>query len=209
MDFSQLPKMSNTPKPSQSVDKKEIEAEETQASPAAPREARPKNVPLDYEMYDGSFGFASVWISLVLGLILLMLGANFGRWAAATLSGKEFQTGVQWTDAAGERAGKMVGYFELQGGTAWSDAGLFLMGAALLIDAVLIALYYQRKKPSVALLLFAIFFTGAAMVLNLFVAVHLFSMGILPFLTMGALLVGGMMMFDHVPMVRSRLAKSS
>jgi hypothetical protein len=149
------------------------------------------------------FGFASVWISLILGLILMMMGANFARWATATLAGKEFATG--WLQPDGVTP---VRYFELQGGTAWSDAGLFLMGVALLLDAALMFIYYRSGRPSKGVLWAAIVFTGIATAINAFVAVRLFGMGIMPLLTMGALLVGGMMLFDHLPMVREKAVGS-
>lgn len=189
MDFSQLPKMSNTPK--------------SPASPEETRSSQPERVV--YVPAEGGmgFGFASVWISLILGLILMMMGANFGRWATAKLAGKPFNTGVEWSAAAGEKAGQMVEYFELQGGTAWSETGLFLMGVALLLDAVLMFLYYRSGRPATAIIWLAVLFTSVAMALNLFVAVRLFSFGMMPLMTMGALLVGGMMLFDHLPMLRS------
>lgn len=197
MDFSQLPKMSDTPKPPP----EKQETEESEAPAARPREAVR---PVEYAPMDGGFGFgfAFVWISLILGFILLMLGANFGRWATATLAGKPFNTGVNWT--AGEKAGQMVEYFDLQGGTAWSETGLFLMGIALLLDALLMFLYFRRRAPSTAFVKGAIFFTGIALALNVFVAVKLFGMGILPLITMCAILVGGMILFDHVPLLKTR-----
>lgn len=189
MDFSQLPKMSDTPKPPPK--------DEDESQPAAPAPQRRTG----YPPMDGAlgFGFASVWISLVLGLILMMLGANFARWSSATITGKSFPTGVEWS--AGEKAGQMVEYFDLQGGTAWSETGLFLMGVALVLDAALMFAFYRRGRPSNLLLFAAILATGLALGLNVLVAIKLLSAGIMPLTTMCAVLVGGMMLFDHVPML--------
>lgn len=206
MDFSQLPKMSDTPKPPPPEND-----EPTETAPSRPRDpsAVASAQPAINASMDGGFGFgfASVWISLILGFILLMLGANFGRWATATLAGKPFNTGVEWSAAAGDKAGQMVGYFDLQGGTAWSETGLFLMGIALLLDAMLMFVYFRRGAPSKALVLGAIFFTGLALAINVLVAIKLFGMGILPLITMCAILVGGMILFDHVPLLGARKAR--
>lgn len=196
MDFSQLPKMSDTPKPP------------APPKPDAPNEPRRAAVPLDYTQAPSSvgFGFASVWISLIVGVILLMLGGNFGRWATARLTGHPFPTGVNWT--TGDLAGQPVEYFELQGGTAWSEAGLFLMGVALLLDAVLLFSYLRGRFPSPNWLRAAILFVGAAMALNILVAFKLFGMGILPLMTVMALLPGGMMLFDHLATLREQTERA-
>lgn len=180
MDFSQLPKMSDTPKPPP--------PEKSEASDLVAR-------PVEFAPVDGTFGFASIWISLVVGAILMMLGANFGRWATATLSGTPFQTNVNWT--AGPKEGQMVEYFDLQGGTAWSEAGLFLMGVALLLDAGLMFVFYRRGTFSSSLLYAAIFVTGIALAINVFVAAKLFGLGVMPMITMCAVLGGGILLFDH------------
>ncbi len=202
MDFSQLPKMSDTPKPP---------APETEEpTPRKSEESRQ----VIYAPSDGGLGFgiASVWISLILGVILLMLGGNFGRWAVANLSGKEFATG--WLQPDGVTP---VKYFELQtimghpesaGGTAWSETGLFLMGIALLFDAALMFAFYRRGVPTRNLVIVAIFFTGIALALNVFVAFKLFAMGIMPLITMCAVLVGGMILFDHVPLLGKKTTGS-
>ena len=210
MDFSQLPKMSKTPPVPANADGVPAEAAEAavddhppvaqEAVATSPRSAR--HVPA-YQHYDASpFGLSAVWISLICGLLCLMFGMNFIRWAGATLSGQTFNTNVTWN--VGERAGQPVSYFELTGGTAWTETGLFLMGIALLLDAGLMLIAYRGGVPNRRLVMLAVVITGAAMLLNIAVAFYVFGMGILPFTSIIALLVGGMILFDHVPLLKRR-----
>ena len=173
MDLSQLPKMGETPKPPPPI---------AEPAPAAP----------PYREPSGGFGPIAVWISLVIGLLFLMLGANFARWATAKASGHEFATG--WLQPDGVTP---VRYFELQGGTAWSETGFFVMGVALLIDALLLFFVYGSRTPKPALILAALAATGLALAINLGVAGYVFSLGILPFSSMIAVLVGGVMLFEE------------
>lgn len=181
MDLSQLPKMSDTPKPPPPAET----ATAATAAPAAYREPA------------GGFGPVAVWISLVIGLLFCMFGANAARWGVAKLSGHEFATGINWTEAAGDRAGTPVGYFELQGGTAWSEVGFFTMGVALLLDAVLLFFVYGSRRPKPLLIGAALAMTGVALAINVGCAGYVFSLGILPFSSMVAVLVGGMMLFEQ------------
>ena len=196
MDFSQLPKMSKTP-PTPTAD-----GELPQATPAAARdvvpEARVVYVPAPYDA-----GFGSVWLSLIAGLIFLAMGQTFGRWLVARASGREFATGVNWT--AGPKEGTPVAYFELMGGTAWTDTGLFLMGVALLLDAAILGILASRGRHNRALVLIAVAVTSIAMVINAGVVAYVISIGItLPLTSLIALAVGGFVVFDHAPVLKSR-----
>lgn len=177
MDLSQLPKMSDTPKP-------------------PPPMAEPPAAPAVYREPSG-VGPVAVWISLVIGLIFLMLGANFLRWAAAKLGGREFVTG--WFQPDGVTP---VKYFELQGGTAWGETGFFAMGVALLIDALLLFFVYRSPTPRRGLLALALATTALALALNVGAAGYVFTLGILPFSSMIAILVGGIMLFEQLGLWR-------
>src|SRR5687768_9905560 len=113
MDFSQLPKMSKTPAPPPQAEPPEMVASPTPSS-APPAYGVPYAGPGAYYARPGG-DLISIWISLIVGLICLMLGWSFARWLAAKASGNEFATGVNWV--AGPKAGQPVSYFELQGGT--------------------------------------------------------------------------------------------
>lgn len=194
MDFSQLPKMSRPPTA-------DTPADPSTAPIAEPPVAAHYPQPVGYASYSpAEFGFASVWISLIAGVIFLALGQTFARWLLARVSGHAFETGVNWTD--GPKSGQPVAYFELMGGTAWSDMGLFLMGVVLLLDALVIGLLATRRSPPRAIVVPLLALTGLALLLNVGVAFYLFSTGILPIVTLIAVLVGGFVMFDHLPLLR-------
>jgi hypothetical protein len=63
---------------------------------------------------------------------------------------------------------------------------------------------YRGGVPNRRLVMLAVVITGAAMLLNIAVAFYVFGMGILPFTSIIALLVGGMILFDHVPLLKRR-----
>ena len=196
MDFSQLPKMSKTPTVQNTNDEvpdATMAPSTVNITPHASPEPRVVYVQAPYEP-----GFGGVWLSLVAGIIFLAMGATFGRWLIATLSGREFATG--WLQPDGVTP---VKYFELQGGTAWTEAGLFLMGIALLLDAAILGISASRGRPNRALLLVAVAITAVAMLINAGVVAYLFSFGIFPLTSLIALGVGGFVVFDHGPMLRA------
>src|SRR5688572_2022973 len=130
MDMSKLPRLSQTSKDDAPTP---VAAEGSSAAPPLPD----RNVP-DYQSrerggdYDPGYSVgAEVWISVILGIVFIFMGFNFARYVAATMTGKPFHTGVDWT--AGEKAGTEVAYFELQGGTAFTESGIFLFGLALIL----------------------------------------------------------------------------
>lgn len=202
MDFSQLPKMSKTPSTPTASESATSDEASTPLTTDTPKHDVPRPQAIDYRNAyaapEASFG--GVWLSLIAGVIFLALGATFGRFLLAKLSGKDFATGVNWT--AGPNEGQPVTYFELQGGTAWTDAGLFLMGVALLLDALILGILAARGKPNRGLVWIAVILTSIAMLINAGVVVHLFSMNILPLTSLIALAVGGFVVFDHGPMLR-------
>jgi hypothetical protein len=177
MDYSKLPKLSQTPAPP---------ATEEQTPPAAAisdyRSAR------DEETGMG----AEIWLSAIIGLVMLMLGWTFARYLGATLTGQPFHTNVTWT-TDDERAGKEVGYFELTGYTAWTDAGTFLFGVALLLEAAALAVAHRPSAPRKPLIGFALLVCILATTLNLLVAGLLLSHGLMPIISILIVAFGGYM----------------
>jgi hypothetical protein len=197
MDFSQLPKMSKTPTTPNMANESPAEV----PTPVAPSPAREQRVVYVQAPYESGFG--GVWLSLIAGIIFLAMGATFGRWLGAKLTGKPFPTGWFWEPGT-PKAGLERTYFELIGGTAWSDTGLFLMGVALLLDAGILGILSARGRPNKTLVFIAIAITVIAMLINACVVTYLISGGYgLPLPSLIALAVGGFVVFDHMPMLRS------
>jgi hypothetical protein len=209
MDFSQLPKMSKTPPtkndvapPSDVAPPAEPSDYPTPASSAGPGyESSGHSLARPDVAYVG-FGMGGVWISLISGLICILVGLRFGKWLLAQASGRPFETGINWT--TGEKAGTPATYFELLNGAAWTEMGLFLMGVALLLDAGLMLIAFRGNTPPRGLVALAVFVTGTAMLINIALAIYLMGLGIVPLVSLIALLVGGMVLFDHVPLLKAR-----
>jgi hypothetical protein len=131
MDMSKLPRLSQT--------NKGDAPEPVAGQPAVAPPPAPQADVRDYERrdpsdYDPGYSVgAEVWISVILGIVFMFMGFNFARFVGATLTGQPYHTGVNWT--AGENEGKEVGYFDLQGGTAYTESGIFLFGLALVLEA--------------------------------------------------------------------------
>lgn len=184
MDMSKLPRLSETQR------QQEAHAAAVGAAPAptppaqAPVPAQPV-VDLDH-----SVG-AEVWISVILGLIFMFMGWNFARYAIATMTGQTFHTNATWN--AGPKAGQEVEYFELEGGTAYTQAGIFLFGLALLLEAAAMLIAYTGAPFKRALVAFALLVTLLATVFNVFVAIKMFAIGIFPLMSALAVAFGGYM----------------
>jgi hypothetical protein len=183
MDLSKLPRLSETDKHAASP-----------GSPAAAEhgdaDAPARREPIPVERVSAGVG-AEVWISLIIGIILMLLGQSFARWSIATLSGQPFHTNVHWTD--GPKAGREVDYWELSGFTAWTDMAIFLFGLAMVLEAAMLAVVYSRMGGKVLLTTIALGVTVVATALNLFVCFKLFGVGILPLMSALAVAFGGYM----------------
>lgn len=139
---------------------------------------------------------ADVWISTVIGLLFVGLGLTFGKYAVSRLAHQPFSTGIEWTD--GPKAGQPVGYFELSGHTAWSDAGAFFFGLTLLAEAATKAAVVLRPgRATRAGLGLAMGLTLVTVLLNLGVCGLMFNAGILPLLSGLAVAFGGWVLFDE------------
>src|SRR5690606_41864504 len=117
MDLSKLPKLSHTTPPPAD-----------QAPPQDPPSDQPvaTAVPADTGVGVG----ADVWISAIVGIVLMLMGKGFAAWALTTLAGGTYNTGMIWAD------GKPVGYWELGGGVAGTGSGVFLLGLAVAMQAL-------------------------------------------------------------------------
>ena len=200
MDFSQLPKMSKTPvtpKPDESEIDEPADVDAVDAPPAEPSSPRERIVYVAQPHAAPAVGFGGAWLSIIAGIIFIAMGKDFARYVLAKLGGREMATG--WLQSDGVTP---VRYFELQGGTAWSDTSLFLMGLALLIDAALLGILAARGRPGRSLVLVGISITVVALILNAGVSVYLFSIGVFPLASLVALAVGGFIVFDHAPLLR-------
>lgn len=173
MDPSKLPSMSRTPRPAEPV----------------PDAAPPGKVP-DYgrSAPANSLAGPEVVISLAVGLVLMLIGWNFARWAATTLAGGTFHTYVNWQ--VGPKVGTEVAYFELTGYTAWSDAAVFLFGLALVIEGLALFAAGRWARGGPALVGLAIVVTAVAVVLNAVAIVLLFSFGSQPIISILAVAFG-------------------
>src|SRR5262245_2700588 len=130
MDLSKLPRLSETDKQGP------VPQPQTVESPALRAYAEPIN--------EGAG--PQVWLSAVLGVVFMLLGRNFARYAFAKLTGGEFHTGVIWQ--MGPKAGQEVSYFELSGYTGYTETGIFLFGLAMVMEALVLALVHRSTAKS-------------------------------------------------------------
>jgi len=196
MDLQKLPKFSTTPPAAPPAPD---DAASRGAPPPPPAYATPTGYPMATDPVFASAG--SAWLSLIIGIICLLLGQNFLRWLLATATGRPHATGVIWN--AGPKAGQPVDYFELQGGTAWTDMGVFLMGVALLIDGgVMLWLLRGVGRWTVGLATLALGVTALAVLVNLGVAADFVRRGGLPLFSLLAVAIGGYMLFEYAGLLK-------
>lgn len=183
MDLSKLPKMSETAR---------AERERQQAAGATPPATG--TPPIDdharSSATDPIVG-AEVWISVALGLLFVWVGWTFPRYLATVARGETFHTNVNWT--AGPNAGQEVSYWDLQGYTAWTDAGVFLFGLALLADGWMLLVAARGIQRRVWLVWLALGITVLATAFNLVTALLVFSTGTLPLMSLLAVAFGAYM----------------
>lgn len=181
MDMSKLPRLSDT----QREHKAHASASGAASDPPPQRQYVPATPPPEFDRSVGP----EVWMSVIFGLIFLFMGWNFARYAIATLTGQPFHTNVTWS--MGPRAGQEVEYFELQGGVAYTQAGMFLFGLALLLEAVAMLIAHRGLPFKRGLVAFALLVTLLATAFNLFVAIKIFGMGMFPLMSALAVAFGG------------------
>lgn len=142
-----------------------------------------------------------VLISLIIGVIFLFMGQSFARWLIATSASQPFSTGVIWS--VGPKAGQPVGYWDLQGATAWTDCGMFLFGLSAIVDAMAMLVFLRSHRPAAraAAMTIGVLFTALATVFNLVVCIKLFSLGILPLFSLLAVGLGGYFLLEQYPIL--------
>jgi hypothetical protein len=215
MDLSKLPRLSKTdaaePAPVSNADAPAADAPPPLAQPAVARTfclqcgaplragarfcdscgARVESGGLDYAApVRADAGVAAeVWLSAIIGVVLMLLGRSFGGYLLARLTGQPYHTNVSWTD--GPNTGQEVAYWQLDGFTALNDSAIWLFGVAMLLEAVVLAAVNTRFKAKVGLLRLALFITLLATAYNLFAAMKLLGAGVLPLLSLLAVGFGG------------------
>src|SRR5437660_7764543 len=128
MDVSKLPKLSQSDPPPKN-DAADTSGADTHA---APRRAEAIDYrPTPPEPISGG----EIWFSVIVGVIFILLGHNFAGYELSRMSGKPYHTGVNWT--AGPNTGQEVAYPDLQGYVFWNDSAMFLIGVAVVLDALL------------------------------------------------------------------------
>src|SRR2546430_1510338 len=104
MDVSKLPRLSETKPPEPAPPSPDPQAQSNSPSPAPPRT-------VDYGSDRVAIG-AEIWFGLIIGLILMLYTAQFGKYLIATATGHQYHTGVTWTE--GPNDGKEVPYPQLE-----------------------------------------------------------------------------------------------
>jgi hypothetical protein len=184
MDISKLPKLSDS------------KAQEAPAAPDQPVAPAPVPTP---QYPAGNIG-GDIWISLIVGILLCLLGKTFASFCMAKIMHQPYHTTFFWdSDGPGGKAGEEISYFNLPGFTAWSDMGLFIFGLVLLFEAASKTLLVLRPgKIARAALMFAIILTIAGVGLNLIACVKMLGGSIIPTLSALAVAIGGWILFDEI-----------
>jgi hypothetical protein len=189
MDMSKLPKLSQTPKPPGN--------EPTQQEPAPIAYEAPANV-------EAGAG-AMLWFSIIIGGLCMLMGRMFGGYLWATIRGKEYQTGFTWS--VGQKAGKNVGYWEIEGGIGWTNAGIFLFGVAMIMEGVALGMVSGNRGGKKILLAVSLAAVVLATVVNLFTAVRVFNLGQIPTMSGLAVAFGGYMAIYQWKLLRALSTK--
>lgn len=175
MDMSKLPRLSQTDTPPPPP------PEETVSSEAAPQPVLPY-APADRAVYG-----AEAFIAVIVGVIFTFLGARFGSYLLSIISHKPFHTGVIFTSTGAE-----VPYSQLSPGHPMiNEAGMFLFGLAMLLDAAVIATANASPRLRRPLLSVALVTTTLAVLFNVYVAAVFFKDGALPLFSLLAVGIGG------------------
>jgi hypothetical protein len=202
MDISKLPKMSGTRTANQSVDgpgaPTPVVNNPIALPDTPPRSSVTENQP---PAPPPSIG-AEIWLGSIIGLILMMVGRAFASFCLAKLTGQPFHTNVTWQE--GPLMGQEVAYFDLEGYTAWTDTGVFLLGLVMVLEAAARLLFVLRRNGvSRVLLLATLVFGVVTVLLNLGICAVLFHAGVMPLFSALAVAVGGWIVIEQVRLLRS------
>ena len=182
MDVSKLPRLSETKPP-------EPAPQPPAAQAPAPQPPSAPTRPVEYGTGERAMIGAEIWVSLILGLILVLYTAQFGKYLIAAATGHEYHTGVVWSDDQ-PNAGKEVPYTQLQGGTFFADSSLFFFGVAIVIGA-----FAQFAWAFLGLRAFAWFSLTLTLLATLYCLVAMVAImhadGPLPLMTLLCVALGG------------------
>jgi hypothetical protein len=158
MDLSKLPKLSRTDKPQDEGANDPEEAPQdlattAGAAPAPNAQAAQKQV--------APMGLAEAWISIAIGVILLLVFPN-------TLHFLTNPTAFQQNNPVTDGNGNAIPY--LQSVFFWSDLGVTVFAATLVIEGIVLASTALRP-----LLMPVFVLTLAAAVFNVFVILHVYD----------------------------------
>lgn len=142
-----------------------------------------------------------IWITIIIGVVLMMMAWDFAEWAIVTVQGKPYDTRLEWSQ--GERAGQTVPYWEIVGYKALSESAVFLFGAALVVEALSMLMANKRPGATEKLLGVSLVITAAATVYNAYVMVVLFSVRQRPIISVLAVAFGGYMVLSLWKLIRS------
>ena len=174
MDLSKLPKLSNTGavQPSPTV---------TTPTPAEPLQVNA--VEVRYVPAASSIGFAEAWISMAIGLLLLFIFPNTIHYV---LSPANFNQNNPVTDGQGNT----LSY--VQSGFFWTDLGVTVFAAALILEGIALA---ALRKPALLWIAFAV--TVAAGLFNVGVIIHVQALTGFPIICGAGVAVLGYMAFTQ------------
>jgi hypothetical protein len=147
MDLSKLPKLSDTqaqtPPAAKAPQDSPVNAQVTNFQTGVPNYQQPGTP------YPPQMGLAETWISIGVGVFLLMFYPRFLQWASSRLFHTHFDEFML--------DGAVVPYQTLHG-VFFSDLGPTLLGIILIVDGLLLF----TKRPTLILLAFALTFASTA-----------------------------------------------
>ena len=123
--------------------------------------------------------FVDVLLGVVIGGFFLLLGRQFISWLLATASGRTYATGMNWSDAAQTP----VAYWDLLGGVAWTECGFAVLGAALVVDSLLLLVAIRRGRVRKPLVVLAVALGCLGLVANGIACFKLLQLNITPMLS--------------------------
>jgi hypothetical protein len=193
MDVSKLPKLSQSDPPPKN------DAEQSGAEiPSTAHRAQP----VDYRPAPREpISAGEIWFGVIVGVIFLLLGGTFARYCVTRITHQPFHTNYVWPPGS-PKAGQEVEYLELETRPYLTDAGMFLIGLAIVLDALVRLAVYNgiRAARALAYLTFAI--TLGAAVFNLYVVGALMG-SMLPLLSLLAVAMGGYIAFSQWQLLKT------
>jgi len=121
----------------------------------------------------------------------MMFGRSFASYLLDVLRGREHHTQVNWS--VGPNAGQEVAYWDLLGGTAYADAGIFLFGLAMILEAISLAIVSSNIGGKRAWVTLSLGIVVIATIINLVAAGKVLNAGAIPTISGLAVAFGGYM----------------